>query len=128
MSEVRAEVAWNFVNDRPIYLQLMNIIKGRIVSGYYQPGDKVEPVRVLATEAAVNPNTMQKALSELEREGLMSSNRTNGRYVTEDETVINSLKDGIANESWNELLSQMENLGWDNDQIKSFIQEKMSLL
>lgn len=121
-------MAWNFVNDRPIYLQLMNIIKGRIVSGYYQPGDKVEPVRILATEAAVNPNTMQKALSELEREGLMSSNRTNGRYVTEDETVINSLKDGIADESWNELIFQMKNLGWDNEQIKNFVEEKMSLL
>lgn len=121
-------MAWNFVNDRPIYLQLMHIIKARIVSGYYKPGEKVEPVRILATEAAVNPNTMQKALSELEREGLMCSNRTNGRYVTEDETVINSLKDGIADETWGEMISGMKALGWDNEQIKTFIGDKMTSL
>lgn len=118
-------MAWNFVNDRPIYLQLMNIFKARIVSGYYKPGDKVEPVRILAMEAAVNPNTMQKALSELEREGLMCSNRTNGRYVVDDESVINALKDGIADDSWEEWVSQMKKIGWDSEQIKSFVDEKL---
>ena len=125
---MKVEVAWDFINDRPIYLQVMNIMKGRIVSGYYKPGDKVESVRILAMEAAVNPNTMQKALSELEREGLMCSNRTNGRYVTENEERIFLLKETIANENWEELLAGMKNLGWNNQQIKAFIEEKLTSL
>ena len=72
---------WDLDNDRPIYLQLMERIQQDIVAGVYQAGDKLPSVRDLAMEAAVNPNTMQKALSELERNGLLHSQRTSGRYI-----------------------------------------------
>ena len=74
---------WNLDNDRPIYMQLMERIQQDIISGAYQPGDKLPSVRDLAVEAAVNPNTMQKALSELERCGLVYSQRTSGRFITD---------------------------------------------
>ena len=74
---------WDLDNDRPIYLQLMERIQQDIVSGVYHSGDKLPSVRDLALEAAVNPNTMQKALSELERNGLVYSRRTSGRFITE---------------------------------------------
>ena len=79
---------WNLDNDRPIYLQLMERIQHDIISGVYQPGDKLPSVRDLAVEAAVNPNTMQKALSELERCGLVYSQRTSGRFITDDTAMI----------------------------------------
>ena len=74
---------WDLDDDRPIYLQLMERIQQDIISGIYKPGDKIPSVRDLALDAAVNPNTMQKALSELERSGLVYSQRTSGRFITE---------------------------------------------
>ena len=78
---------WNLDDSRPIYLQLMEKIQQDIVSGTYRPGEKLPSVRELALDAAVNPNTMQKALSELERSGLVYSQRTSGRFITEDESM-----------------------------------------
>ena len=72
-------MSWNFSNDVPIYLQIMEHFKVQIASGKLEVGDKIPPVRELALEAGVNPNTMQKALSELEREGYLESQRTSGR-------------------------------------------------
>ncbi len=89
---------WELSNDRPIYLQLMERIQMDIVSDKYHAGDKLPSVRDLAIEAAVNPNTMQKALSELERVGLVYSQRTSGRFITEDATMIKELKQHLANE------------------------------
>ena len=79
---------WELKSDRPIYTQLLEELKRRIVSGYYKPGEKLMPVRELAQEAKVNPNTMQKALVELEELGLIYTERTNGKFVTEDEKLI----------------------------------------
>ena len=75
---------WNLDSSRPIYLQIIERVQMDIITGRYQPGDKLPSVRNLAQEAAVNPNTMQKALSELERSGLIYSQRTSGRFITED--------------------------------------------
>ena len=83
---------WNLDSDRPIFLQIIEKIQLDIVSGIYQPGDKLPSVRELAQEASVNPNTMQKALSELERTGLVYSQRTSGRFITEDTSMIQRLK------------------------------------
>ena len=83
---------WDLDNERPIYLQLMERIQQDIVSGVYKPGDKIPSVRDLALDAAVNPNTMQKALSELERSGLVYSQRTSGRFITEDTEMLKNLK------------------------------------
>ena len=77
-------MAWTLDSDRPIFLQIVERIQTDIVSGRYQPGDKLPSVRDLAAEASVNPNTMQKAFAELERTGLVYSRRTSGRFITED--------------------------------------------
>ena len=82
-------MAWTLDSDRPIFLQIVERIQTDIVSGRYQPGDKLPSVRDLAAEASVNPNTMQKAFAELERTGLVYSRRTSGRFITEDRTVKN---------------------------------------
>ena len=76
-------MAWTLDSDRPIFLQIVERIQTDIVSGRYQPGDKLPSVRDLAAEASVNPNTMQKAFAELERTGLVYSRRTSGRFITE---------------------------------------------
>ena len=82
---------WHLTSDRPVFIQIMEKLKLDIVTGIYAPGDKLPSVRDLAREAAVNPNTMQRAFSELEREGLVYTQRTNGRFITEDITMINQL-------------------------------------
>ena len=87
---------WQFSNDAPIYTQLIQQIKVGIVTGAFPPGERLPSVRDLATEAGVNPNTMQRALAELERDGLVYSQRTAGRFVTEDNTMINQAKRSLA--------------------------------
>ena len=87
---------WNLDSSRPIYLQIIERVQMDIITGRYQPGDKLPSVRDLAQEAAVNPNTMQKALSELERSGLIYSQRTSGRFITEDKELIHQMKKELA--------------------------------
>ena len=83
---------WIIDSDRPVYKQLIEQIELRIVSGLFAPGDKLPSVREMAAEASVNPNTMQKALSELERTGLVYAQRTGGRFITEDQKLKTSSK------------------------------------
>ena len=83
------------IPSRPIYLQIIERVQMDIITGRYQPGDKLPSVRDLAQEAAVNPNTMQKALSELERSGLIYSQRTSGRFITEDKELIHQMKKNL---------------------------------
>lgn len=104
-------MTWHFQNDRPIYTQLLEQIRLRIISGEYSAGSKLPSVRELAAEASVNPNTMQKALSELEQSGLIYSQRTSGRYVTEDTAMIESIKEEIAEEKIIEFFEVMNSLG-----------------
>ncbi len=89
-------MSWDLNSDRPIFIQIIEKIQMDIISGQYCPGDKLPSVRELAGEASVNPNTMQKALSELERTGLVYSQRTSGRYITEDAAMIGKLKEQLA--------------------------------
>ena len=116
---------WNLDSDRPIYLQLMERIQHDIISGTYKPGDKLPSVRELAMEASVNPNTMQKALSELERIGLVHSRRTSGRFITEDETMIKQLKTETATEHIREFLKSMEHLAFTRPEILELVQDTM---
>ena len=116
---------WNLDSDRPIYLQLMERIQHDIISGTYKPGDKLPSVRELAMEASVNPNTMPKALSELERIGLVHSRRTSGRFITEDETMIKQLKTETATEHIREFLKLMEHLGFTRLEILELVQDTM---
>ena len=114
---------WDLSNDRPIYLQLMERIQQDIVSGVYSPGDRLPSVRELALEAAVNPNTMQKALSELERSGLVYSQRTSGRFITEDETMLKQLKSQLAEEHICDFFEKMRQLGFQTEETLALIQE-----
>ena len=116
---------WNLDSDRPIYLQLMERIQHDIISGTYKPGDKLPSVRELAMEASVNPNTMQKALSELERIDLVHSRSTSGRFITEDETMIKQLKTETATEHISEFLKSMEHLGFTRPEILELVQDTM---
>ena len=111
---------WELSNDRPIYLQLMERIQMDIVSGKYHAGDKLPSVRDLAIEAAVNPNTMQKALSELERVGLVYSQRTSGRLITEEE-----LKQHLANEHILEFFEKMKQLGFREEEALQLMEERI---
>lgn len=110
-------MAWNLNDSSPIYLQLTDIIKGRIIAGTYQPGEKLPSVRDLAMEAAVNPNTMQKALSMLEREGLVYTLRTSGRFITEDLGTLTALKETLAREQIKQFLKAMKHLGFSHEEI-----------
>lgn len=115
---------WSFQSDRPIYAQLMEQMTAAIVTGGYSPGQKLEPVRELALEAGVNPNTMQRALSELEREGLVYSQRTTGRFVTEDRERLAEARRSLAREQTAIFRAAMERLGYSLEEIVIFLQEE----
>ncbi|MGN0553998.1 MAG: GntR family transcriptional regulator [Oscillospiraceae bacterium] len=106
---------WNFNNNTPIYLQIMDHIMLSIAVGEYKAGDKLLPVRELAAEAEVNPNTMQKALSELERDGLLYSQRTSGRYITDDAEKITALRKNLATGHMEYFLNKMGELGFSKE-------------
>ncbi len=104
---------WEIDSERPVYIQLIEQIQAGIISGQFKPGDKLPSVRDLAAEAAVNPNTMQKALVELERTGLIYTNRTSGRFITSDEVMISKLKGLSAKELVKDFLERMKQLGYE---------------
>lgn len=110
-------MAWDLDSDRPIFAQLAERIQMQIVSGYYPPGGKLPSVRELATVAAVNPNTMQKAFAELERSGLIITQRTNGRTVTEETELIQSIKSVLAKEHIEDFFSKMKELGYTRREV-----------
>ena len=89
---------WKFVGDRPVYQQIMALIRGGILTGELSPGQKIPSVRDLAAQAQVNPNTVQRAVTELEREGLLVSGGTSGRRVTEEEAILEEMKEQTITE------------------------------
>lgn len=116
-------MAWKLDSERPIYTQIIERVVAGIISGTYHPGEKLPSVRELAAEAAVNPNTMQKALSELERTGLVKSQRTSGRFITEDTGLINSKKSELAKKEIKVFLEKMESMGLGPEEIENYIHE-----
>ena len=116
---------WQFSNDAPIYTQLIQQVKVGIVTGAFPPGERLPSVRDMATEAGVNPNTMQRALAELERDGLVYSQRTAGRFVTEDNTMINTAKRSLAERHVKTFLEAMLRLGFHRDEIIDLIQQEL---
>lgn len=115
-------MAWILNSDRPIYAQLVETIQMQIVSGFYPPGGKLPSVRELAAEAAVNPNTMQKAFVELERSGLIITQRTNGRNVTEDIEMINQIRNSLAAEHLELFIQKMKELGYEKKDIVALLE------
>lgn len=116
---------WNFDAERPIYAQLLERIQMQIVSGYYKPGDKLPSVRELASVANVNPNTMQKAFSELERSGLITTQRTSGRTVTEDIIRIKNVQDELAARHITKFIQNMKELGYTGEETKSLLDARI---
>lgn len=114
---------WNLDSSRPIYLQIIERVQMDVITGRYQPGDKLPSVRDLAQEAAVNPNTMQKALSELERSGLIYSQRTSGRFITEDKELIHQMKKELAAAEVSAFVAHMKQLGITPEEIRQLLAE-----
>ncbi len=117
------EMEYQFTNDKPIYLQLMDVFKAGIISGELQEGSRLESVRDLAIKAKVNPNTMQKALSELERLGLVKTERTTGRFITDDKEKIQAMKKELAAEEIATFLETMKALGFSKEDVIQLINE-----
>ena len=108
----------------PIYVQIMNSVKEAIAAGELRPSDRVPSVRELARDFEVNPNTMQRALNELEREGLLVSERTSGRFVTADRELIEQLKNEMAAETADNFRREMAALGFSDEEMIDFFRER----
>ena len=112
-----------FDNERPIYVQLVEKLRVEIVSGKLKSGERIPSVRELALTARVNPNTMQKALAELESEGLIYTERTNGKFVTDNKELIEKLKRKLAEEKVNNYINDMKNIGLNFEDALQYLQE-----
>ena len=105
-------MAEQFDASRPIYAQLVERLKAKILAGTYPPGGHLDSVRDLAAAAGVNPNTMQRALAQLETEGLVRTERTAGRFVTEDTALIEQLRADTAQTLAADFLEKMRGIGY----------------
>lgn len=115
-------MSWSFSNDKPIFQQLKDIIVLKIIKGEYPPGAKLEGVRELAVNAGVNPNTMQRALSDVEETGIIYTMRGDGRYVTDDKEKINEVRSAYVAEKIDGFLNSVGKLGLDKKEILDAIQ------
>ena len=115
---------WTFRTDQPIYTQLVGHLTQAILSGTFAPGARLPAVRELAAQAGVNPNTMQRAMAELEQGGLIYSQRTSGRFVTEDETVIGEARRRLARQQADAFWDAMARLGYDRTQALQLLTEQ----
>lgn len=114
---------WVLDSERPVYIQLVEQIQAGIISGQYKPGDRLPSVRDLAAEATVNPNTMQRALAELERVGLVYANRTSGRFITPDEAMIGKLREQSAQQQAASFLEKLQQLGFGPRQALALLEQ-----
>lgn len=114
---------WKLSDDRPIYVQLMETITAAIASGTLAAGSHLPSVREMAAQAGVNPNTMQRALAELERDGLLYSQRTAGRFVTDQSNRITQKRKELAMQQIRIFLSSMKEMGYTSEQTLNLIQQ-----
>lgn len=112
-----------FDNDRPIYIQLVEKIRIQIISGKLKQGERLPSVRELALIARVNPNTMQKALIELENQKLVYTERTNGKFVTENKELIEKIQKELAKEKVKIFLEDMKKIGITHEEAKKYLQD-----
>lgn len=118
-------MAWDLNSDRPIYAQLVERLQKQIVSGQYPPGGRLPSVRELAAVVAVNPNTMQKAFVELERSGLIITQRTNGRTVTEDKELLESIRQKLAKEHVDTFFHEIKELGFTDQDAVALVRKRV---
>ena len=116
---------WTFTDDRPIWQQLTEQLTGRILKGEYPPGGRLPAVRELASQAGVNPNTMQRALAQLEADGLAVGSRTAGRTVTEDAAVIEAAAKARARAAVAACLEVLSQLGYGAEDALVFVKEEL---
>ncbi len=121
-SNHKTTMEFNFTNDRPIYIQLVEYLELYIISGQFSPGEKLPSVRDLAFYAKVNPNTMQRALQELEDKKLIITMRTNGKFVTDDEKFLTKQRENLASIKIQKFLNEMQELGLSRTQIINYLQ------
>ena len=119
-------MAWDFKNGVPIYSQIMDNLKIQIASGALPPGSRLPSVRDLAAGAGVNPNTMQRALAQLEAEGLVYTQRTNGRFVTEDTEKMTHLRHALSETYIQEMFESLQALGMDPEEILDTVRRWVS--
>ena len=112
---------WKIDNNKPVYIQLVEQLKVKIISGEIELDSKLDSVRSLAADAMVNPNTMQKALAELEREGFVYSKRTSGRFVTDNKELIENERKNLVKENVKKTLDTLINLGYTNEEILNLV-------
>lgn len=114
-------MSWTFDNNKPIYLQIMDKIKLQIISHKLEPSQQLPTVRELAGEAGVNPNTIQRALSDLEREGFVYTKRTAGRFVTEDQELLTQSRKQLSEEQLEQFISSMTQFGYQKEELPSVV-------
>ena len=114
-----------FQSNMPIYLQLVDKIKHRIVSGDLMAGSKLDSVRDLAISFEVNPNTMQRALTELERDGLVYADRTVGRFITENKELISKMRETVAQDLIGQFIQQMKSLGFTGPEAMELLKRML---
>ncbi len=114
-------MSWKLSTDRQIWMQLTEVLTQRVVSGQYPPGIRIPSVRDLAAEAGVNPNTMQRALAAMEEEGLLTSQRNTGRYVTQDTDQIAATRNRLAERELALFREKMKQLGYSGQEITQLL-------
>ena len=115
---------WNIRNDAPVYTQLVDQIARAIILGQFPPGGRLPSVREFAADAGVNPNTMQRALSQLEANGLVTTNRTAGRVVTEDERALETVREHLAQERIAQYFAGMAKIGYDEQAAAALLAQR----
>ncbi|AIQ46981.1 GntR family transcriptional regulator [Paenibacillus sp. FSL R7-0273] len=115
-----------FDNNQPIYLQIMNYLKGEIITGKLKPGDKIPSVRELAAELQINPNTVQRTFQELEREEIVETRRGMGRYVTGREETIMKIKREMAQDILDRFVRGMQELGFQSEEIVKAVADNIA--
>lgn len=118
-------MTWKFDEKSPIYLQIANHIKTQIVSQEIKPGQQLPTVRDFAQEAGVNPNTMQRAFALLEQEEMVYSVRTSGRFVTENQALIEQTRTCLAQAEINQFITKMTQLGYEKASLVSLLEEQL---
>ena len=115
---------WQIAAGRPVYIQLVEQLERAVVTGVYPPGERVPAVRDLAAQAQVNPNTMQRALAEMESRGLLVTQRTTGRTVTSDTALIAKTRQALAASLAQDFLAQAQALGLTREEILALLQQE----
>jgi DNA-binding transcriptional regulator YhcF (GntR family) len=114
---------WKFTGDKPVYQQIMEQLRSAILAGEYAPGDRIPSVRELAMQAKVNPNTMQRALTELEEEQVLVNLGTTGRCVTDDQQILEQLRSQIIDQTVRHCAQQFSALGLTMQEAAKLLQE-----